>query len=89
MLRTADVLQAIGKDVWFTKIDLKDAYFHIPIAPHHRQFLRFAFKGRAYQFRSFRSFGISLAPQISTRFVAAALPPLQENGMLILSYLDD
>ena len=25
MLRTADVLQAIGKDVWFTKIDLKDA----------------------------------------------------------------
>ncbi|KAE8293755.1 hypothetical protein D5F01_LYC06688 [Larimichthys crocea] len=51
MLRTADVLQVVSEGDWFTSIDLKDAYFHVPIAHHHRQFLRFAFKGQAYQFR--------------------------------------
>ncbi len=29
-------------------LDLKDAYFHIQVAPHHRPFLRFAFEGVAY-----------------------------------------
>ena len=88
MLRTRDVLQTVLPGDWFTSIDLKDAYFHVPIAPHHRQYLRFAFKGQAYQFRVL-PFGISLAPRIFTRCVAAALAPLQASGMRILPYLDD
>lgn len=31
---------------WFVSVDLKDAYFHVPIAPHHRKFLRFSFQGQ-------------------------------------------
>lgn len=88
MLRTKEVLHSIRKNDWFTTIDLKDAYFHVPIAPHHRQFLRFAFEGRAYQFRVL-PFGIALAPRVFTRCVAAALAPLQAQGMRILPYLDD
>ncbi len=30
---------------WFKLLDLKDAYFHIQVAPHHRRFFRFAFEG--------------------------------------------
>ena len=88
MLHTTDVLQGIRKHDWFTAIDLEDAYFHVPIAPHHRQFLRFAFEGRAYQFRVL-PFGMSLAPRVFTWFVAAALSPLQGRGMRIFPYLDD
>ncbi len=36
---------------WFAAIDLKDAYFHVSILPRHRPFLRFAFEGRAYQYK--------------------------------------
>ncbi len=32
--------------------DLKAPYFHVSILPCHRPFLRFAFEGRAYQYRS-------------------------------------
>lgn len=88
MLRTVDLLQAIAPGDWFTSIDLKDAYFHVPVAPHHRQFLRFAFEGRAYQFRVL-PFGLSLAPRTFTRCVGAALAPLQAQGLRILPYLDD
>lgn len=59
-----------------------------PITPHHRQFLQFAFEGRACHFRVL-PFGIALAPRVFTSCVAAALSPLQAQGMRILPYLDD
>ena len=52
-----------------------DAYFHLPIAPHHRPYLRFAFEGRAYQYRVL-PFGLSIAPMIFTRCIRAALAPI-------------
>ncbi len=73
---------------WFTLVDLKDAYFHVPIAPHHKQFLRFAFQGHHCQFRVL-PFGLSLSPRVFTRCVAAALAPLRAEGLKILPYLDD
>ncbi|XP_041817854.1 uncharacterized protein LOC121624267 [Chelmon rostratus] len=88
MLTVAEVLQVVARGEWFTSIDLKDAYFHVPIIPHHRQFLRFAFQGRHFQFRVL-PFGLSLSPRVFTRCVAAALSPLQSRGIKILPYLDD
>ena len=69
-------------------MDLRDAYFHVPIASHHRKFLRFAFQGRHYQFRVL-PFGLSLSPRVFTRVVAAALAPLQAQGVKVLPYLED
>ena len=88
MLTTADVLQSVAHREWFTSIDLRDAYFHVPIARQHRQFLRFAYRGHHWQFRVL-PFGLSLSPRVFTRCVAAALAPLQSQGMKILPYLDD
>ena len=56
---------------WFVFMDLKDAYFHIRIAPHHRCYLRFAFEGTAYQY-SVLPFGLAQGerdthPQLSGR----------------------
>lgn len=73
---------------WFVTINLKDAYFHVPIAPEHRHFLRFAFMGQIFQFMVL-PFDLALAPRVFSKFVQAALEPLQRNGMRILPYLDD
>jgi len=51
MIHTKMVMQAIRAGEWFTSLDLKDAYFHVPICPEHRPFLRFAFQGQAFQFQ--------------------------------------
>ena len=36
--------------MWTYGIDLKEAYFHIPIHPESRRFLRVFFRGESYQF---------------------------------------
>ncbi|XP_051756680.1 uncharacterized protein si:dkey-171c9.3 isoform X3 [Ctenopharyngodon idella] len=73
---------------WIFTLDLKDAYFHIQIARHHRQLLRFAFEGIAYQY-TVLPFGLSLAPCTFTKCMDAALSPLRQMGVRILNYLDD
>ncbi|CAK6982227.1 uncharacterized protein LOC119020706 [Scomber scombrus] len=88
VLSTAEVLRVVAPGDWFTLVDLRDAYFHLPIASHHRPFLRFAFQQRHYQFRVL-PFGLSLSPRVFTRCVAAALAPVQGGGLKVLPYLDD
>ncbi len=48
MITLKQILSQISLGDWFMSLDLKDAYFHIQIVPHHRRFLRFAFEGVAF-----------------------------------------
>ena len=66
MLTASDTLRVVARGEWFTTVDLRDAYFHVPIAPRHQHFLRFAFRGRHFQFRVL-PFGLSLSPRVFTR----------------------
>ncbi len=88
MLTLKQILAQIRSGDWFASVDLKDAYFHIQIAPHHRRFLRFAFEGTAYQY-SVLPFGLALAPRTFSKCMDAALSPLRSSGVRILNYLDD
>ncbi len=88
MLTQRRIFQCIRPFDWFAAIDLKDAYFHVSILPRHRPFLRFAFEGRAYQYKVL-PFGLSLSPRVFTKVVEAALVPLREAGIRVLNYLDD
>ncbi|KAI2653808.1 Transposon Ty3-G Gag-Pol polyprotein [Labeo rohita] len=74
MLTIKQVMSQIRSEDWFVTIDLKDAYFHVSILPHHGKFLRFAFRGEAYQYRVL-PFGLALSPHTFTKCVDAALAP--------------
>ena len=37
---------------WVTLLDFSDAYFHIPIRPKSRKYLRFAYQGQTFQFKA-------------------------------------
>ncbi len=88
MLTVKQVVSQIRSEDWFVTIDLKDAYFHVSILPSHKKFLRFAIKGKAYQYRDL-PIGLALSPQTFTKCVDAALAPLQLQGICILNYIDD
>ena len=51
MFTTSSVLSSVEKGDYAFKIDLQDAYFHVPIHPNSRKYLRFAFENRVYQFQ--------------------------------------
>ncbi len=86
MITLKQILSQLCPGDWFMLMDLKDAYFHIQVAPHHIRFLRFAFEGVAYQYK-FLPFGLSLAPRTFMRCMDAALSPLRQMGIRILKYL--
>ncbi len=88
MLTVKQVVSQIRSEDWFVTIDLKDAYFHVSILPSHRKFLRFAFSGKAYQYRVL-PFGLALSPRTFTKCVDAALAPLRLQGIHILNYIYD
>ncbi len=62
--------------------------FHIQVVQRHRRFLRFAFGGKAYQYKVLL-FGLALAPRTFTKCMDAALAPLRLQGIRVLNYLDD
>ncbi len=88
MLTMKTIMSQIQGGDWFVTIDLKDAYFHIQVVQRHRRFLRFAFGGKAYQYKVL-SFGLALAPRTFTKCMDAALAALRLQGIRVLNYLDD
>ncbi|CAJ0950962.1 unnamed protein product [Ranitomeya imitator] len=73
-------------------VDLKDAYYHVPIHEHFQRFLRVAVSMggqiRHFQFRAL-PFGLSAAPRVFTKLVAEVMAHLRESDILIIPYLDD
>ena len=72
METNTSILEKNSQGEWLASLDLKDAYFHIPILPAHRPYLRFAFLGTAYQYKVL-PFGLTTASQrLSSPLLAVA-----------------
>ena len=69
-------------------VDLKDAYFQIPIHRSSRKYLRFAFGDEVYQFRAL-PFGLNSAPWLFTRVMLEVKRLAHKGGLSIFQYLDD
>ena len=78
----------IHKNCFFASVDLKDAYFIIPVAKVHRKYLRFEWKGNLYVFTCL-CFGLSSAPRIFTKLMKPVVVCLRRQGYTLVIYLDD
>ena len=73
---------------WMVKLDLKDAYFAIPIHHEHQKYLAFRWQGNTYQFKCL-PFGLSSAPRVFTKMMRPAIAWLRQLGCKTITYLDD
>ncbi len=78
----------VTRGAFLAKIDLKDAYFSIPIAAHHRRFLSFEWNGTLYCFKVL-CFGLASAPRVFTKVLKPLLALLCKQGIHIIVFLDD
>ena len=88
MHNITSVLKIVRPGDWAFKLDLMDAYFHVPIHRSSQPFLRFGFQGRVVQFQALHS-GLNLAPWIFTKIADTVALFLRTRGGSIIPYLDD
>ena len=88
METAGSILRALKRGQWLTSLDLKDAYFHIPIHPSFRHYLRFCHEGVVWQFKAL-PFGLNTAPLVFTKVTAAVLAYAHAHGVSLHVYLDD
>ena len=88
METVASVLLSVREGDFLASLDLKDAYFQIPIHGSSRKLLRFMSEGTVCQFKAM-CFGLSTAPQVFTRVFAAVSAWAHARGIRLLRYLDD
>ena len=88
MTTVAQVRRTLSSGCFMASIDMKDAYWHVPIHQRYRPFLAFSAGKRSYQFRVL-PFGLNIAPRIFSKMMRPVHITLALKGVNLLMYLDD
>lgn len=72
---------------FMASIDLKDAYYTVPISHAHQKYLKFIFNGTLYQYTCMAN-GLSCAPRVFTKLLKPVYATLHNLGFLSLGYID-
>ena len=87
-----DCIQTIAKLVtpncFKASLDLKDAYYSLPIRTADRKFLRFMWRGELYEFTCLPN-GLASAPRQFTKTLKPALATLHKQGHISVAHIDD
>lgn len=78
----------LNKYDYMVKIDLSQAYFHIPVTPSHRRFLAFAYKNIIYEMTCL-PFGLATAPSVFAKVTNWVANFFREKSIKVIIYLDD
>ena len=81
-------ISLVPENSFMTSIDLKDAYYSVPIAEEHRQFLKFIWNGECWQFKALPN-GLTSGPRLFTKLLKPPLAFLRKLGISIVAYIDD
>ena len=82
-----DVKDLIQPGDFMAKIDLKDAFFHVPLARESRHLTAFHWQGRSFLFKAM-CFGLAPAPRVFTKLAKVPMALLRHWGIRAVIYLD-
>ena len=81
-------LNCISPGNFMVSIDLKDAYFSVPIFQPHLKYLSFLWNFKCYEFTCLL-FGYSLAPRVFTKILKPIMAYFRFLGFRIIIFIDD
>ena len=73
---------------FMTELDMRDAYYSIPVDKQSRHYLQYILEGKLYQSKVL-VFDLSTAPRIFTKVMKPVVAFIRAKGILIIIYLDD
>ena len=82
------ILELITPNCWMAVIDLKDAYYSVPIHPKFRKYLRFIYGGQLYEYTVFPN-GLCICPRKFTKLMKPILAHIHALHHIISGYIDD
>ena len=82
------VIQLMEKDCFMASVDLRDAYYSIPMSVHAQKYLKFTWGGKLYQFTCLPN-GLCCAPRLFTKLLKPVYSTLRLKGHLSVGYIDD
>ncbi|XP_071136933.1 uncharacterized protein [Mytilus edulis] len=81
-------IKLVTSKSFMASIDLRHAYYSVPIAEEHQKFLRFYWNGKLFQYTCLPN-GISSAPRIFTKLLKPVYSSLRVLGHVNVGYIDD
>ena len=85
-LKTA--LSMVRKECFMSSIDLRNAYYSVPVAICDQTYLMLQFAGQLYKFVCLPN-GLTSAPRLFTKILKPVFDPLYKEGHDTMGYLDD
>ena len=82
------ILTLVTPNIFMTKLDIKDAYYSVPILEEHQKLLKFTVAGKLYKFLVLPN-GYTAGPRKFTKLLKPALAKLRQKNITLAAYLDD
>lgn len=82
------VIDLMEENCFMASVDLKDAYFSVPIHETHRKYLKFSHRDILYEFKAMPQ-GYGPAMRVFTKLLKAPFSVLRQLGFLSVIYVDD
>ena len=82
------VLNLIMPGIYMAKLDIKDAYYSVPIKDKDQKLLKFVYEGVLYKFVVLPN-GYTKGPRKFTKLLKPILAELRKQGITLAAYLDD
>ena len=83
-----NIVSMVRRNVWMASVDLKDAFFTIPICEDDINYMKFLWDGHVLAFLAMPN-GYSDAMHIITKILKPPFKVLREEGHLSVVYVDD
>ena len=82
------ILQLFTPGCWMASVDLKDAYYSVPIATESQKNLKFRYKQQLFSYTCYPN-GLCICPRKCTKLMKPPLAVLHGNGHVVSGYIDD
>ena len=82
------IIRLVTPNCFMASIDMKDAYYSIPVKSEDRKYLRFKWEDQFYEFTCLPN-GLSCAPRQFTKILKPPLATLHKQGHISIAHLDD